>query len=70
MASVLLFVIVCVPALAAPKVPEPVNDRLSPLTPEVIVRIELFAVVVLSYSREPEIVTGLPVISAVKELIE
>ena len=46
--SILLFVTVCVPALAAPKTPEPVNERLSPLTPEVIVRIELLTVVVLS----------------------
>ena len=47
-ASVLLFVIVCVPALANPRIPEPVNKRLSPLTPEEIVKIELSTVVVLS----------------------
>ena len=44
----LLLVTVCDPALAAPKTPEPVNDRFSPLTPDVIVRIELSAFVVLS----------------------
>ena len=66
----LLLVIVCDPALAAPKTPEPVNVRFSPLTPDVIVSIELSAVTVLSYKREPDILTGLPVMSAVRELIE